>query len=112
MVLRLRVPFKDPETARQYWRERKRQERAGGLDRVGHAGGPCLPATLRLSTADDILGILSEQVTLVRLDNEAGAIMKARAVGYLCSVALKAVEVGSLEARLEQLEEFAREQQP
>ena len=40
----------------------------------------------------------------VRLDPEAATMEKARTIGYLAGVALKAIEAGNLAARIEMLE--------
>ncbi len=51
-----------------------------------------------------MLALLEEQVNAIRNAPEAGALEKARAVGYLASIALKAVEVADLSARVEAVE--------
>jgi len=48
--------------------------------------------------------VLEEQVEAVRAEPGAGALEKARAVGYLAGVALRAIEAGNLAARIEMLE--------
>ena len=67
-------------------------------------GQTLVPLPFRLKTADDVLALLEEQVAAVRADAEAGALEKARVVGYLAGVALKAIEAGNLAARIEMLE--------
>jgi hypothetical protein len=57
-----------------------------------------------LRTPADLLDLLAEQVAAVRADRRAGAVAKARAVGYLAGVALKALEADTLQARVEALE--------
>ncbi|MBN9522672.1 hypothetical protein J0H58_29810 [bacterium] len=59
---------------------------------------------MRLKTAVDVLELLQEQNGLVRAGADLGAAERAWVVGYLADVALKAIEVGSLAARLEELE--------
>ncbi len=51
-----------------------------------------------------MLALLEEQVNAIRNEPEAGTLEKARAVGYLASIALKAVEVADLSARVEAVE--------
>ena len=46
----------------------------------------------------------AEQVDAMRRDEESCALEKARSIGYLLSVALRAIETGDLAARLEALE--------
>jgi hypothetical protein len=96
------MPYTDPGHRRDYQREYRRTRRAGDLCTT-----PCtslLPAEFRLKTAADVLALLEEQIQAVRLEAEAGALEKARAVGYLAGVALKAIEAGNLAARIEALE--------
>jgi hypothetical protein len=58
----------------------------------------------RLRTAADVLDLLEEQVDAVVKDAESTALEKARCVGFLCGVTLRAIEAGDLAARLEALE--------
>jgi hypothetical protein len=51
-----------------------------------------------------VLALLEEQVEAVRGEQDAGTLEKARAIGYLASVALKAIDAGDLAARVEMLE--------
>jgi hypothetical protein len=62
------------------------------------------PPARRLQTASDVVDLLEEQVAALRLEQgmEAGA--KARAIGYLAGIARKAIETGTLAARLDMLE--------
>jgi hypothetical protein len=57
-----------------------------------------------LQTAQDVIDLLQEQVEAVRAESEAGTLEKARTVGYLAGIALRAIEVGNLAGRLESLE--------
>ena len=63
-----------------------------------------LPAEFRLQTAADVLALVEEQVAAVRSDDEAKTLEKARTIGYLAGIALKAVEAGNVAARLEAVE--------
>jgi hypothetical protein len=58
----------------------------------------------RLQTARDVIDLIEEQVTAVRDEREASTLEKARTIGYLASVALRAIEAGTLAARVEMLE--------
>src|SRR5258707_15805011 len=62
------------------------------------------PAPRRLQTAQDIVDLLQDQIEAIRLEAEAGTLEKARAIGYLAGIARKAIETGTLAARLEMLE--------
>ena len=66
--------------------------------------GQTAPPPRRLQTAQDVIDLLQEQVEALRAETQADAIQKARALGYLAELARKAIETGSLAARLEALE--------
>jgi hypothetical protein len=96
------VPCSDRDKARDYQREYRRVRRNGD-----GCTTPCttqIPVPFRLKTADDVLALLEEQVVAVRADREAGVLEKARVVGYLAGVSLKAIDAGNLAARIEMLE--------
>ena len=95
------MPYRDPDARRTYDREYKRTARAGGGPTPGQT---LVPLPFRLKTAADALKLLEEQVAAVRDDPEAGTLERARCVGYLVGVALKAIEAGDLAARLEAVE--------
>jgi hypothetical protein len=96
------MPFSDPDRARDYQREYRRTRRAG--DGCTTPGTTPVPLPFRLKTAADVLRLLEEQVEAVRAEREAGALEKARTIGYLAGVSLKAIEAGNLAARIEMLE--------
>jgi ribosome modulation factor len=95
------VPYKDPEKRRAYQRGYKRMQRAGGSQTLRQ---PLLPLPMRLKTARDVLALLEEQINAVRNEPLAGSLEKARTVGYLAGIALKAVEVADLAGRVEAVE--------
>jgi hypothetical protein len=96
------MPYADPERARTYFREYRRLRRSGD-----GCSTPCstpLPAEFRLESAGDVIALIENQVQAVLDDAEAGVLEKARCVGYLASMSLRAIECGNLAARLEALE--------
>ena len=95
------MPYKDPEQRQAYQREYKRMQRAGSSQTPGQT---LVSLPFRLKTAYDVLALLEEQVNAVRDEPEAGTLEKARTVGYLAGVALKAVEVADLSGRVEAME--------
>jgi hypothetical protein len=101
------MPFADADRAREYQREYRRIRRAG--DGCTTPGTTPVPLPFRLQTAADVLKLLEEQVEAVRADQEAGTLEKARTVGYLAGIALKAIEAGNLAARIEMLEAVLRQ---
>lgn len=96
------MPYSDPDRARGYQREYRRTRRAG--DGCTTPSTTPIPLPFRLKTAADVLALLEEQVQAVRAEQEAGALEKARAIGYLAGITLKAIEAGNLAARIEMLE--------
>jgi len=95
------VPYRDPDKQRLYKREWKRLQSVGG----GTPGGTVIPFPFRIRNAQDILSLLAKHVEAVENAEEAGPLEKARTVGYLAGIALKAVEVTDLGARLAKLEQ-------
>jgi len=65
---------------------------------------PAAPPPRQLQTAQDVIDLLQEQVETLRAETQAGAVQKARTLGYLAELSRKAIETGSLAARLEALE--------
>jgi hypothetical protein len=100
------MPFKDPERRRSYQAEYRRQQRAGHGERPGRSS---LPAPFRLQTAREVLALLEEQVNAVRADPAVKTLERARCLGYLAGIALRAVETGELESRLDSLEAVLKE---
>jgi hypothetical protein len=74
------------------------------IDAETSPGTKVLPAPCRLRTAQDVIDLLQEQVEAARADTEAAPLEKARIIGQLASLTLKAIEAGNLAARLEALE--------
>jgi len=66
--------------------------------------GPRSLPPRRLQTAQDVIDLLQQQVAAVRADRKAGTLEKARAIGYLASIALRAIDAGNMAARVEALE--------
>jgi hypothetical protein len=96
------MPYSDADRARDYQREYRRTRRAG--DDCTTPGTSPVPLPFRLQTAADVMDLLEEQVEAVRGEQEAKTLEKARTIGYLAGIALKAIEAGNLAARLEALE--------
>lgn len=69
------------------------------------------PRPRRLQTAQDVINLLEEQVEALRAEPWAGVVQKARAIGYLAGLARKAIETGTLAARLEMLEAVLRQRE-
>ena len=95
------MPYRDPEQRRAYDREYKRTARSGGGPTPGQTR---VPIPFRLKTAADVLALLEEQVGAVRADETLTTVERARTIGYLAGISLKAIETGDLAARLESVE--------
>jgi hypothetical protein len=95
------MSYKDPEQRRAYHRDYKRLRRAGDCQTPGQT---LLPAEFRLRTAQDVLELLAEQIVAVRLDQAVATAERARTVGYLCSIALRAVETADMAERIDAIE--------
>jgi hypothetical protein len=95
------MPYLDPERQHEYQRDGARLRRAGRADVPAKVA---LRAPIRLQTAHDVLELLGEQINLLRADLSVGTVERARTLGALAAVALRAVETADLEARLAALE--------
>ncbi len=67
------------------------------------------PPPRRLQTAQDVIDLLQEQVEILRAERWAGAVQKARAIGYLAGLARKAIETSTVAERLEILQTILRQ---
>ena len=96
------MPYADGDRARTYFREYRR------LRRAGDCSTPCstrVSVEFRLSQAADVIALLEDQVEAVLTDETAKTLEKARVIGFLAGISLKAIECGNLAARLEAMEE-------
>jgi hypothetical protein len=96
------MPFRDPEKARNYQREYRRTRRV--VQDCTSSSTTQIPISFRLQTAQDVIDLLEGQISAVIEEGEAGTLEKARTIGYLATVALKAIEAGNIVARIEELE--------
>ena len=81
------------------------------LFRPSNIGPAAALPPIRLKAAADVLAVLAEQMDAVRNDAGAGPVEKARLIGYLAGIGLKAIETGNLEARIEMLEAVLKQRQ-
>jgi len=101
------MPYKNPEQRREFDRERRRQERAGavaGVDKFFSV--PFTPLT-PCPTVTDLTGVVAEEINRVRAA-QVETLARARTVGYLANVLIRAIEVTELERRLEELESLVK----
>jgi hypothetical protein len=100
------MPYRDAGRQRDYQREYGRLRRAGAAQTPGQT---VVPVPFRLKTAADVVKLLEEQVGAVRGDDALTTVERARTVGYLAGVALRAIEAGDLAARLEAVESVLKQ---
>ena len=93
------MPYADPERRKEYQRDYSRRRRAG----LPGKSPSNLPHRMKVTTARDVLELLSETIGEVR-NAKGETFVKARVIGYLAGVTLKAVETADVEARLAALE--------
>ena len=96
------MPYSDPERSRKYFRDYRRMRRSG--DSCSTPVHPAVGIEFRLETAGDVIALIESQVQAVLEDEKASTLEKARCIGYLAGLSLKAIECGNLAARLESLE--------
>jgi len=99
------MPYADPEKRRASVREAVRRHRQARRGRKPKSK-PALPELeeLRFETARDVVRLLSGQVAAVLAEEEVRTTEKARVIGYLAGVLLRAVELGDLSERIAALE--------
>jgi hypothetical protein len=99
------MPYKDPAKKREWERNYRRLQRAGMMK-----SNTDQPRTLikypevRIETARDYLGVINAMIDEVRNAPDATIVERARVIGYLIGVGLKALEIGALEERLSVIE--------
>jgi hypothetical protein len=93
------MPYADPEKAREYNREYQRVKRAGS----SVTSALDLPASVRIKTAEDVRVLLETTINEVR-EADVDVLAKARCIGYLAGITMKAIETANLEARLTDVE--------
>jgi hypothetical protein len=71
---------------------------------LGHADRslvPSIPEQFELRTPADVLQLLQWQIAAVAGDRRCSAVERARAIGYLGALSLRAIEANNIVARLE-----------
>jgi hypothetical protein len=98
------MPYRDPERQRAAKAESARRRRLASVEPSRGTIGPLLSIEVRVATARDVLHVIEGQVAAVLADEQLGTAERARVVSTLAAVALRAIEGGDLEKRLEALE--------
>jgi hypothetical protein len=99
------MPYSRREKQREYQRDYQRMRRGGVCQTPSQTQ---IPSEFRIRTARDVLNLLAEQIEAVRNDELAGTLEKARCIGYLGGIALKAVEIADLSDRVEAVEKVLK----
>jgi hypothetical protein len=106
------MPYADPEKRREA--QRRRREKKRGISSPTPPDTPDAPPLRRpvvaipLRTPHDVLAALEEALNAARADPIAGPQTTARTVGYLLAIGLKAIELSTIAARVEELERVLR----
>ncbi|MBI2076946.1 MAG: hypothetical protein HYT80_01050 [Euryarchaeota archaeon] len=82
------MPYKDADEARLADRRYKAQARAG----LSSPRLALLPEDTRRAVAEKVLTLLGEEIEHLRASKWVAWDARARAIGYLCSVTLRAIE--------------------
>jgi hypothetical protein len=98
------VPYTDPERRRAADREAKRRKRVSPVQ-PERPTRPLLDQATRLRTAADVLAVIEGQMAAVIGDEDLATVERARTVGYLGGVALRAIEAADLAGRVEAIED-------
>jgi CBS-domain-containing membrane protein len=99
------MPIADHEKRKAYHRDYWRYRRSGGTQTGTQTPAMSdIPSEYRLATAADILDVLGEQLAAILEDTELGSVERARTIGYLAGIMLKAIETTNMAGRLEALE--------
>ena len=93
------MPYKDKEQQATYQREWQRQRRAG--ESKPAAGRTLNPEDFK--TAQGIRDLLSSVLAEV-MAWQGDTLIRARCIGYIAAIAIKAVETADLEQRLNEIE--------
>lgn len=85
--------------------QRKRSARKGGSRKLLQV------ESVPIETVEDVKRIISEAINELRLAPSESLVSKARAIGYLASVLMDAIEKSDMEKRISELERLLTEQE-
>jgi hypothetical protein len=88
-----------------------RLERDRRMCRLGSEPIRPSPSPVRLKTAADLLPLLEVQIAAVLGAPEVSTLDRARVIGFLTGIALKAFDAGNLQARLAMLEAVLKQRE-
>ncbi len=104
------MAYKDPQRQRLYHREYARLRRSGRVCQTQSQTPRQTPviSEYHVRTAKQVLLLLEEQIQRVCTCEEASTLEKARTIGFLAGITLRAVEAADLAARVEAIEQSLR----
>lgn len=100
------MPYKNAEDRRANDRERKRRERAGVVEAIEGTDKNVSASLPKHPTIANVTEAVAAEINRVR-ETRAEPLTRARTVGYLAGVLIKALEIGEIEERLVTLESAA-----
>ncbi len=89
-----------------FWHSPQTAERRRQAGRKGGSKGKLQVKGVDIQSVEDVRRVLSEALSELRASPSENVSTKARAIGYLCSIALVALEKGNLEERIARLEDL------
>lgn len=102
------MPYRDPERQRRAKAESARRSRRRrstlGVVPTESVTGPLLPVPVRLKAVSDALNVLEGQVSIVKSAQGVNVLDRARCIGYLIGIALRAISADTIESRLAAIE--------
>lgn len=92
-----------------FWHSPKTAERRRKAGKKGGSKGKLPVQNVDIRSIEDVKHILAEAISELRASSTESVVAKARALGYLCNVAMVCIEKGELEDRVARLEELLNE---
>jgi hypothetical protein len=91
-------------------KERQEARRRGGINRLSKLDSRSPRQEVSISSVSDVMELLEAAAADILQDRPSQA--RAKSLAYISMAALKALEVGDLEERVEALEQLAQETTP
>lgn len=103
--------MKDDPQGLCFWHSPQTAEARKAAGRKGGHRNKAQVEDVDIQSVQDVLKILSEALNELRRCPTDNTLSKCRAIAYMCSIAIPAVEKGELEKRIEALEEIQSKQE-
>ena len=92
-----------------FWHSPATADRRRKAGKKGGSRGKLPVEVMDINSIKDVRDILAEAISELRASSTESIVAKARALGYLCNVAMVCIEKGELEDRVARLEELLNE---